>query len=220
MTVKKHILLIIWVILFFGVAVVSALFTVLFRTDQYYDLFFIIDATLLVLLIPVVCIDMRLASGSKVKQKDQEIKHKDVELLEKDVELLQKEVELEKLRKQRAEITEEDITLSKERHICLVHKGSIQGYSFICPHCGSFYCMKCLQAVITIENECWSCGEELDADAEPVEKSVGKEIDVLKSKPELNEHKSSSPKLNSCPYCGNKIRPNDEFCTQCGSRLD
>jgi parallel beta-helix repeat protein len=76
--------------------------------------------------------------------------------------------------KLKGEITEDDITLSKEKHICLVHKGPVEGYSFICPSCGSYYCVKCLEAIKELENACWSCGHPLDPQR-PVKKVEKKE---------------------------------------------
>ncbi len=64
--------------------------------------------------------------------------------------------------KQREEIVEDDIILSKEKHFCLVHKGPIEGYNFICPTCGAYYCIRCVEAIKELENACWSCGKPLD----------------------------------------------------------
>jgi parallel beta-helix repeat protein len=66
------------------------------------------------------------------------------------------------LNEQRSAITENDISLYKEQHLCLVHKGKIDGISYICPNCGSFYCMKCYDALVELENECWSCRNAID----------------------------------------------------------
>ena len=49
-----------------------------------------------------------------------------------------REDKIKELQAQREEITEGDITLSKEKHICLVHKGPIEGYNWICPNCGAY----------------------------------------------------------------------------------
>ncbi len=59
-------------------------------------------------------------------------------------------------------ITEEDILVSKEKHFCIVHRGEIKGYNYICPECGTYYCLKCLDAIKDIENLCWSCKKQLD----------------------------------------------------------
>lgn len=86
----------------------------------------------------------------------------------------EKDVEIETLKQQRTEVTEDDIILSKEKHFCLVHKGPIEGYNFICPSCGSYYCLKCVEAIKEIENECWSCGNSLDP-SKPTKKPKEKE---------------------------------------------
>jgi len=74
----------------------------------------------------------------------------------------EREKEIESLKKQREEITEDDIAISKEKRFCIVHRGPIEGYNYICPECGTYYCIKCLDALIDIENTCWSCKKPLD----------------------------------------------------------
>jgi len=62
----------------------------------------------------------------------------------------------------RENITEEEISISKEKKICLVCKGKVGGFSFICNECGAFYCDKCANAMIGLENMCWVCNTPLD----------------------------------------------------------
>lgn len=62
----------------------------------------------------------------------------------------------------RENITEEEISISKERKICLVCKGKVGGFSFICNECGAFYCSKCVTALIESENMCWVCHTPFD----------------------------------------------------------
>jgi len=62
----------------------------------------------------------------------------------------------------KTKITEGDISVSKEKHFCLVHRGPIKGLNFICPECGTYYCLNCLEAIKENENACWSCGKALD----------------------------------------------------------
>ena len=51
----------------------------------------------------------------------------------------------------------------KERKMCLVCKGAIEGFNnYICPKCDSIYYEKCAQALIEIENMCWSCESPID----------------------------------------------------------
>lgn len=59
-------------------------------------------------------------------------------------------------------VTEEEVTISKERKTCLVCKGKILGVNFMCRECNAFYCMKCYTALTGLENACWSCEAALD----------------------------------------------------------
>jgi len=101
---------------------------------------------------------------------------------------------------QKSAITESDISIYKEQHICLVHKGKIDGISYICPSCGSFYCLKCYDALMELENECWSCRNPFDA-SRPVKsiekyKSVGAIDDGKKKKglPKVTKEVRETPK--------------------------
>ncbi len=62
----------------------------------------------------------------------------------------------------REDITEEEVSISKEKKICLVCKGKVLGINFICTECEAFYCMKCANALSNIENACWACGAPID----------------------------------------------------------
>jgi hypothetical protein len=59
-------------------------------------------------------------------------------------------------------ITEEEISISKEKKICLVCKGKAIGITFICPECEAFYCVNCSQAISNLENRCWACNAPID----------------------------------------------------------
>jgi len=59
-------------------------------------------------------------------------------------------------------LTEEEIAISKEKKVCLVCKGGISGYNFICGKCGTFFCEKCAKALTELENACWSCKAPFD----------------------------------------------------------
>ncbi len=51
----------------------------------------------------------------------------------------------------------------KGSQTCLVCKGSAEGFNvYVCPTCNSFYCKACAQAVINLENQCWSCNSPID----------------------------------------------------------
>jgi len=60
------------------------------------------------------------------------------------------------------QLTEEEVSVSKEKHVCLVCKGKVTGHTFICRECETFYCEKCFHALVDIENACWACDSVLD----------------------------------------------------------
>ena len=59
------------------------------------------------------------------------------------------------------QVSEEKITVSKETKICLVCRGEVFGFSYICK-CGANYCESCARAVTDLENVCWACEEPID----------------------------------------------------------
>ncbi len=59
-------------------------------------------------------------------------------------------------------VTEEEVSISKEKKICLVCKGKVGGNIFMCTDCGTFYCQKCSEALSNLENACWSCNTPID----------------------------------------------------------
>lgn len=63
-------------------------------------------------------------------------------------------------------LTEEEVSISKEKKTCIVCKGAILGINFLCTNCGAFYCKKCYTALADLENACWACDTILD-DSKP-----------------------------------------------------
>ena len=60
-------------------------------------------------------------------------------------------------------LTEEEVSISKEKKICLVCKGKVSRYNiYICPNCDSFYCEKCAKTLEGLENGCWACETAFD----------------------------------------------------------
>ncbi|MFX0101065.1 MAG: hypothetical protein ACFFCS_15935 [Candidatus Hodarchaeota archaeon] len=59
-------------------------------------------------------------------------------------------------------LTEEEISVSKEKQICLVCKGEISRENYVCPNCKAFYCERCTNALKDLENACWSCNTPFD----------------------------------------------------------
>lgn len=77
--------------------------------------------------------------------------------------------------------TKEEIKILKERKKCLVCKGEVLGYSFICQ-CDAVYCQKCAQALIDLENVCWVCNNPLDISkpSKPYKEEKGKKKERIK----------------------------------------
>ncbi|MFX1567421.1 MAG: hypothetical protein ACFFCV_03535 [Promethearchaeota archaeon] len=83
-------------------------------------------------------------------------------------------------------ISEQDVTVYKERKKCLVCLGDIEGFdNYICPNCDSIYCRKCANALIEMENVCWSCESPIDR-AKPV-KYIRIEKEKVDKKNKKNE---------------------------------
>ena len=59
-------------------------------------------------------------------------------------------------------LTEEEVSVSKDKKICLVCKGKISRLNYICPTCKSFYCVKCSKFLEESENGCWACETPFD----------------------------------------------------------
>lgn len=90
-------------------------------------------------------------------------------------------------------ITEEEVSVSKERKICLVCKGKLARYNiYICPDCDTFYCEKCAQALETMENACWVCNTPFDKSkpSKPFKKEEEEGVVTI----EENDQKAVKPK--------------------------
>jgi len=59
------------------------------------------------------------------------------------------------------QLSEEKIAISKEKKICLVCRGGVLRFSYICE-CGAIYCGNCAQALTNLENMCWACDAPID----------------------------------------------------------
>jgi len=78
-------------------------------------------------------------------------------------------------------ITEESVSIHKERKICIVCKGEITGFMFVCS-CDTIYCEHCAKALANLENVCWACDAPMDK-TKPVKHYEEEEIsDVTQKK--------------------------------------
>ncbi len=76
-------------------------------------------------------------------------------------------------------VTEEEVTVSKEKKICLVCKASLARKNiYFCPSCNSLYCIKCADTLATLENACWVCELPFD-ESKPVKLPEKEEEKVI-----------------------------------------
>lgn len=59
------------------------------------------------------------------------------------------------------QIIEDKVVIHQEKKICLVCRGEVLRFSYICE-CGAIYCENCARAVSDLENVCWACDIRLD----------------------------------------------------------
>ncbi|MFX0105844.1 MAG: DC1 domain-containing protein [Candidatus Hodarchaeota archaeon] len=92
------------------------------------------------------------------------------------------EGELFRLYKRPSQITEEEVTVSKEKKICLVCKGKLSGFNlaYICSNCDTLYCENCARALSDLENTCWVCYAPID-DSKPIKPFKGGETELVLS---------------------------------------
>lgn len=86
---------------------------------------------------------------------------------------------------------EEDLSLYKERKICLVCKGNAIGFEvYVCTECGVLYCLKCARALSNLENICWTCNAPIEQ-SKPIN-PLEEEQEELREEVEVNKLKKIS----------------------------
>jgi len=81
--------------------------------------------------------------------------------------------------------SEDKIPIHEERIICLVCKGDIVGFSYVCE-CDAIYCENCAKTLTNLENVCWVCNAPIDK-SRPIkpytkgEKGIDMKISVKKN---------------------------------------
>lgn len=89
-------------------------------------------------------------------------------------------------------ITEEEVSISKERKVCLVCKGKVGGFNaFICTDCGVLYCENCARILSDQENMCWFCNAPFD-DSKPSKPCEPKEEEIAIQESEKKKKKEES----------------------------
>jgi len=59
------------------------------------------------------------------------------------------------------QVIEERVAITKETKICLVCRGVVLRFTYICE-CGAIYCDNCARALSNLENVCWVCEIPID----------------------------------------------------------
>ena len=98
------------------------------------------------------------------------------------------EQSLFRISKRPENITEEEVSISKEKKICLVCKGNVSGINYICTKCGAYYCLNCSQALSNLENQCWSCDTPID-ESKPSTSFKEEKISVEEMEKKINNNK-------------------------------
>ena len=75
-------------------------------------------------------------------------------------------------------VTKKEITISKEKKVCLVCKEKISGIIYMCPECEVFYCLRCSNTLSNVENACWVCNTPFD-DQKLLLKEEEKELEPI-----------------------------------------
>ena len=105
-------------------------------TFQFFDLLPIIVIFLVFIIYPISAI---ITIKKKTQETSQETRTKDMDIV--------------RAIARPHEITEEEVSISKEKKICLVCKGKLLGFNiFLCSNCETFYCEKCARALSDLEN--------------------------------------------------------------------
>ena len=108
------------------------------------------------------------------------LREEDIKIREKPKKDLIIEEGLFRLTKRPDHFTEEEVTFHREKKICLVCKGRLAKFNYMCPNCDALYCMNCAQALINLENVCWVCNSPID-ETKPVKLST-KMDDIIEEK--------------------------------------
>ncbi|MHA1728272.1 MAG: hypothetical protein ACTSWY_06030 [Promethearchaeota archaeon] len=73
------------------------------------------------------------------------------------------EKKMERKRWNRQSKRGDKITTIENKRVCLVHKGKIEGLTYICQ-CGALYCLKCAKSLDKKNEKCWNCGAKFVID--------------------------------------------------------
>jgi len=74
--------------------------------------------------------------------------------------------EAQQKREEEIKQTEKEVVLEQKIDTCQVHKGKIEGISYICPKCQAKYCLKCAKTLKQKVESCWVCDTVINIELE------------------------------------------------------
>ena len=124
---------------------------------------------------------MKICKKERRIKKWENYKERNIPLNER-LELAQLEKQIEQMLQNRSElvgqIVEEKVEVHKERKICMICKGGVSRYIYVCD-CDAIYCENCISALIDLENACWVCEMPIDK-SKPVTSFKKSEVEIKK----------------------------------------
>lgn len=108
-------------------------------------------------------------------------KHKKENIpLKERLELVQLDKQIELMLQNRtvliSQIVEEKVEVHKVRKICMICKGDVSRYIYVCE-CDAIYCENCVKALVDLENACWVCDSPIDK-SKPVTHFKKDEVEI------------------------------------------
>lgn len=98
------------------------------------------------------------------------------------LELAQLDKQIERMLQNRSELTgqiiEEKVDVHKETKICMICRGEVSRYIYVCE-CDAIYCESCVKALVELENICWVCEAPIDQ-SRPIKHFKRDEVEIKK----------------------------------------
>ncbi|MCK5182732.1 MAG: hypothetical protein KAQ95_00410 [Candidatus Heimdallarchaeota archaeon] len=117
----------------------------------------------------------------KQMNKWEKLKETDAPLNER-MELAQLDKQLERMIQNRSgvasQIVEEKVDVHKETKICMICRGDVSRYIYVCE-CDAIYCESCVKALVELENTCWVCEAPIDQ-SRPIKHFKKDDVEIKK----------------------------------------
>ena len=101
--------------------------------------------------------------------------------------------------------------MEEKEEICLIHKGRIEGISYICPRCQGKYCLKCATALAGDGVSCWVCDQPINIPGTSKKPVTSVKVGDLLNKSDLTEHLLNQGDVNLTAISKEFIQRIDQF---------